>query len=82
MGWTPPPPPLFSLLEKNGKRMDVNSYAAYTIGQIHAAYQAGYEAGKKEQEIYKWPGPGPAPRRWTAPDGTIVYRSYEDYVDD
>lgn len=31
---------------------------------------------------YEWPGPGPQPARWTAPDGTIVYRSYGDYIDD
>lgn len=24
----------------------------------------------------------PAPAKWTADDGTIVYRSYEDYCDD
>jgi hypothetical protein len=31
---------------------------------------------------YRWPGPGPAPARWTASDGTICYRSYSDYCDD
>jgi hypothetical protein len=30
----------------------------------------------------RWNGPGPMPPRWTADDGTIVYRSYEDYCDD
>jgi hypothetical protein len=33
-------------------------------------------------KVYKWIGDGPEPAKWTAPDGTIVYRSYEDYVDD
>ena len=33
-------------------------------------------------EKYRWKGPGPAPAKWTAEDGTIVYRSYEDYCDD
>jgi hypothetical protein len=31
---------------------------------------------------HKWPGPGPEPKKWFAADGTLVYRSYEDYVDD
>lgn len=30
---------------------------------------------------YNWRGEGPPPPRWTAPDGTIVYRSYSDYCD-
>lgn len=30
---------------------------------------------------YNWNGEGPPPRRWTARDGTIVYRSYSDYCD-
>jgi len=33
-------------------------------------------------EPYRWKGPGPAPARWTAPDGTVVYRSLFDYMDD
>ncbi len=32
-------------------------------------------------EAYKWKGEGPPPRRWTATDGTVVYRSFADYVD-
>ena len=39
-----------------------------------------YEAGLAEK--YRWKGPGPAPAKWTAEDGTIVHRSYEDYCDD
>lgn len=31
---------------------------------------------------HKWQGPGPQPAKWTASDGTVVYRSYEDYCDD
>lgn len=30
-------------------------------------------------EQYQWKGEGPAPAKWTAADGTIVYRSYADY---
>lgn len=30
---------------------------------------------------YNWNGDGPPPNRWTAPDGTVVYRSYSDYCD-
>lgn len=30
---------------------------------------------------YDWQGDDPPPRRWTASDGTIVYRSYSDYCD-
>lgn len=30
---------------------------------------------------YDWKGEGPPPSRWTAPDGTVVYRSYSDYCD-
>ncbi len=30
---------------------------------------------------YNWRGEGPPPRRWTALDGTIIYRSYSDYCD-
>lgn len=33
-------------------------------------------------KLYAWTGDGPAPAKWTAPDGTLVYRSYEDYCDD
>lgn len=33
-------------------------------------------------EHHRWKGPGPMPARWTAADGTIVYRSYADYCDD
>lgn len=33
-------------------------------------------------EQYRWKGPGPAPAKWWADDGTLVYRSYEDYCDD
>lgn len=31
---------------------------------------------------YQWKGEGPPPAHWYAPDGTKVYRSYEDYCDD
>ncbi len=31
---------------------------------------------------YVWMGEGPEPPSWTAPDGTLVYRDYESYVDD
>jgi hypothetical protein len=31
---------------------------------------------------YEWKGDGPKPASWYAPDGTKVYRSYEDYCDD
>lgn len=31
---------------------------------------------------YRWKGSGPAPSRWTADDGTVVYRSYADYCMD
>lgn len=30
---------------------------------------------------HQWQGEGPPPRRWTALDGTIIYRSYADYCD-
>jgi hypothetical protein len=33
------------------------------------------------EEKFRWKGEGSPPRRWTAPDGTIVYRSYSDYCD-
>lgn len=36
----------------------------------------------KGQDFYAWKGKGPEPRRWTAPDGTMVYRDYSSYVDD
>lgn len=35
-----------------------------------------------DETIHGWKGEGPPPPRWTAPDGTIVYRSYGDYCDD
>ena len=31
---------------------------------------------------YAWRGEGPEPARWWHEDGTLVYRSYEDYCDD
>lgn len=33
-------------------------------------------------EKYRWKGSGPEPAKWRAEDGTLVYRSYEDYCDD
>jgi hypothetical protein len=39
-----------------------------------------YVADKIRPE-YNWMGEGPPPRRWTAPDGTIVYRCFADYCD-
>ena len=30
---------------------------------------------------YQWKGEGAPPAHWYAPDGTKVYRSYEDYCD-
>lgn len=30
---------------------------------------------------YNWLGDGPPPRRWVAPDGTHVYRTFADYCD-
>lgn len=39
-------------------------------------------AASTKPDDYQWTGPGPEPSRWTAPDGAIVYRSYEDYCDD
>lgn len=30
---------------------------------------------------YQWRGEDPSPSYWYAPDGTKVYRSYEDYCD-
>jgi hypothetical protein len=34
------------------------------------------------QCAHDWKGGGPPPRRWNCACGTVVYRSYEDYVDD
>jgi len=34
------------------------------------------------QCAHEWQGEGPPPRRWSCACGTLVYRSYEDYVDD
>lgn len=31
---------------------------------------------------YAWQGDGPEPPHWYASDGTLVFRSYEDYCDD
>lgn len=38
-----------------------------------------YVAAENKPE-YRWTGEAPPPRSWQAPDGTIVYRSYSDYV--
>jgi hypothetical protein len=35
----------------------------------------------KERPQYNWHGEGNPPRRWKAPDGTLVYRSFSDYCD-
>jgi hypothetical protein len=40
-----------------------------------------YVASKTRPE-YNWLGEGLPPPRWTAPDGTIVYRTFADYVED
>lgn len=29
----------------------------------------------------QWKGEGDPPRRWRAPDGTLVYRTFADYCD-
>lgn len=34
------------------------------------------------KEAHRWTGDGPPPNRWMAPDGTLVYRCYSDYLDD
>ena len=39
-------------------------------------------AGDDLPEKYRWKGEGPAPAKWWADDGTLVYRSYSDYCDD
>lgn len=39
------------------------------------------EAGDLPEHL-RWKGSGPMPRYWYAEDGTKVYRSYADYVDD
>lgn len=44
-----------------------------------AKYYRGESTLKPE---HRWKGPGDPPRKWTAEDGTVVYRSYEDYCDD
>ncbi len=36
----------------------------------------------KDANTYKWAGPGPEPASWYAIDGTKVYRSREDAIDD
>lgn len=36
----------------------------------------------KKDKKYPWTGEGPEPAKWFAADGTLVYRSYADYVDD
>lgn len=44
-----------------------------------------YPAGQSvyaPPKVYKWAGVVPEPAKWTASDGTIVYRSYQDYVMD
>lgn len=41
-----------------------------------------FAKGDASKGRYVWTGEGPEPARWFAPDGTLVYRSYEDYCDD
>ena len=40
------------------------------------------ETVQQPKPTYTWSGSGPEPKKWTAPDGTVVYRSYGDYCDD
>lgn len=42
---------------------------------VYEYVAADYEPG------YRWLGEGPPPRRWTAINGTVVYRTFADYCD-
>ena len=39
-----------------------------------------YDA-KYYPDLYRWSGDGDPPPRWTAMDGTIVYRTFSDFCD-
>ncbi len=49
------------------------SYGQVDTGTIHAAHLKG---------LHTWSGPGPEPASWYASDGTKVYRSRADAIDD
>lgn len=61
-------------------------YKRITKAEVDRLMAQNEELRKTNMElrdkIYAWTGDGPAPAKWTAPDGTLVYRSYEDYCDD
>lgn len=69
--------------------MAVEWYCALGIGcaepkackHRHSDGSCAYEYVAKPGSEYNWTGEGPPPRRWTAPNGTLVYRSYSDYYD-
>lgn len=50
--------------------------------EVRRIQSARKDAAIEGGERFKWAGEGPEPARWTASDGTVVYRSYEDYCDD
>lgn len=39
------------------------------------------ETKRQPDPMYEWKGDGPAPKKWIAEDGTLVYRSIEDFYD-
>ena len=57
---------------------DPNSRISYLVALGRALEQKVL----RKSDPYRWRGEGPAPARWNAPDGTIVYRSYADMVAD
>lgn len=67
-----------------GKR-DLRKLLAKALDILHAHYEANpppnpaVKVLKYAPKRYTWTQDGPEPPRWVAEDGTIVYRSYEDY---
>lgn len=60
----------------------ISSFAASNAFSDHQDTARRGKFVDRDQEKHPWKGPGPMPAKWTADDGTIVYRSYADYCDD
>lgn len=64
----------------SGHLLSVAAFPSATITSDGKA-TGGDDMSQLAQE-HQWKGPGPAPAKWFAEDGTLVYRSYSDYCDD
>lgn len=68
---------------ESGKLPTYSTFAEAEGARRRVTIEERWRAGGEElPEHLRWKGEGPMPAKWKADDGTIVYRSYEDYCGD